>query len=512
MNHGIVSRMKRSKRKSTVSFALVAGLLVLLLLINLVVGLLPAKVSTFDISGTGLTNISLETEKFISSMKEDVTIYWLCADGAVNQRFELMLTRYEEAGSHITVEVIDTTANPQFAAQFTDATLSDGSMIVASGRRATTVEYTDLYYVVNEFINQNLGGGSNIPLTTSEFDQYRTQIAQYYGEDIANYATSYYFKGEAKITAALDYVTRELIPHPYLLTGFGSTAPSETLAGLIESMGMDVEELDLSVAQAIPADANCLILFSPERDLTDREAALVGNYLNAGGSMMLNTAPDVVGGFTNLQSVCGIFGLSAAPGLVEEGDTSYISGSRFTLVPTVSTEHTATAYVSQNGFKAHMPNSHAISSAATLPAGVTVTPLMTTSATATRVDTADTSVTLGTAGKHHVAMAATKSIARENGAAVNAQLTWYGSADAMTDTLASNTSGGNYYYYAATLSLMCEPFVSVYENLAASLMPVDTLSGLSVEMAFILSGLIVVVLPAALLTTGIVIWVRRKKR
>ena len=32
MNHGIVSRMKRSKRKSTVSFALVAGLLVLLLL------------------------------------------------------------------------------------------------------------------------------------------------------------------------------------------------------------------------------------------------------------------------------------------------------------------------------------------------------------------------------------------------------------------------------------------------------------------------------------------------
>ena len=240
MNHGIVSRMKRSGKKSAVSFALVAGLLVLLLLINLAVGLLPAKVSTFDISGTGLTNISPDTERFVSSMKEDVVIYWLCADGVVNQRFELMLTRYEEAGSHVTVEVIDTTANPEFAAQYTDTTLSDGSMIVKSGRRATTVEYMDMYYVVNEFINQNLGGGQSVPLTTEQFEQYRTQIFQYYKEDIANYATSSYFKGEALITAALDYVTRDYIPHPYLLTGFGSATHSETLSGLIASMGMEV--------------------------------------------------------------------------------------------------------------------------------------------------------------------------------------------------------------------------------------------------------------------------------
>ena len=512
MNHGIFSRMKRSSRKGAVGFALGAALLALLIVVNLLVCLLPAKVTKFDISGAGMTEISAETEKFVSGMKEDVTFYWLCSDGIVEEQFELLLTRYEEVGSHVTVEVIDTTERPDFAAQYTEETLADYSLIVKSGRRATAVNRSDMYYVINEFINQNLNSGNAVPLTLSQFEQYRTRIAQYYGEDIATYGTDYYFKGEALITAALDYVTREYIPHPYLLTGHGEAAPSETLAGLIATMGMEVEPLDLQMAQAVPVDANCLILFSPATDLSDREAALIRDYLNGGGSLMLNTSPAAVAGCPNLQEVCGIFGLSAAPGLVEEGDVSYIAGSAFALVPTVSTQHTATAYVSQNGFKAQMLNSHAISVAATLPAGVAVTPLMTTSETAHRVDVANTTVTLGTPGKLHVAVAATKSIGREDGTAATANLVWFGSADAMTDTTATAVSGGNYYYYAATMSLMCEPFVSVYENLAAAKMPADVLTGLSDGTAFLLGGLIVLVIPAALLTTGIVIWVKRKRR
>ena len=225
MNQNIFSRMKRSSRKSAVSLALGAALLALLLVINLLVALLPAKVTTFDVTGAGLTNISPETDKFVSEMKEDVTIYWLCADGMVNERYDLLLTRYEEAGDHVTVEVIDTTANPQFATQYAGSALADQSLIVKSARRVTTVVEADMYYVVNEFINQNLNSGNAVPLTLSEFEQYQSQIYQYYGEDIANYATDYYFRGEALVTAALDYVTREYIPHPYLLTGHGETVP-----------------------------------------------------------------------------------------------------------------------------------------------------------------------------------------------------------------------------------------------------------------------------------------------
>ena len=512
MNNSIFSRMKRASRKGTVSLILGAALLALLLVVNLLVGLLPAKVTVFDASGIGLTEISDETAKFVSRMEENVTIYWLCADGIVDDQFELMLTRYKEAGKHITVKVIDTTENPKFAEKYTDVTLSDYSMIIESARRHTTVDTADMYLYTNQFITENLYSGTEVPMTADQFQQIYESMLQYYGVDITQYSTSLYFRGEALVTAALDYVTRAYIPHAYLLTGHGAEAPSETLAELMSSMGLAVEKLDLGLAQSVPGDANCLILFSPESDLTAHETALLKEYLNQGGSFMVNTAPDRIETQSNLQSVCATFGLSALPGKVEEGDVRYIANNTVTtLVPTVSTEHTATAYVSQNGYKAQMPYAHAIGTAETLPAGVVVSPLMTTSETATRVPVSG-GAALGTAGKLNVAVAATKTVTLADGRTDTAYLSWFGSAEAITDDAAEDTSGGNYYYYAAVLSYMSEPFVSSYENLSAVNMSGGYLSGLTVEGALGLGAVVVLILPVSLLTAGIVIWVRRKKR
>ncbi len=505
-------RMKRSARIGT--YSLVMGLVVLAVLIvaNLLVGALPAKVTRFDVSGLGITEISDETAKFVSEMKEDVTIYWLCENGVEDEQSRLLLTRYEEAGKHVKVEVVDPLANPTFTSQYTDAGLSKYSLIVKSGRRHTVVDAADMYYYTNDFVSQYLYSGTTVPLTSEELDQLYTYCAQYYQIDISQYPTRIYFKGEAMITSALDYVTKEYIPHAYLLTGHGDEIPSETLSELMDSMSMDVQELNLQVAQSVPADANCLILFAPKSDISAHEATLIKDYINAGGSLMLTTSPDAVEACPNIQSVTALFGLSAAPGLVEEGDTSFISGSRFTLVPTVSTQHGATAYVSGSNYKAQMPNSHAITVAETLPAGVTVTPLFTTSDKANRVSMADTSVTLGTAGKLHVAVAATKSITQGDGTAKTAHITWYGSTEAFTDKYAEATSGGNYYYFGATVSFMSESFSSAYEALASVSLTGDYLSGLTQSSVVGIGLAVAVLLPLGLLVTGIVIWVRRKRR
>lgn len=511
MNQNRVSRSKRSARKGLISLVSVAVLLAALVLVNLLVGLLPAKVTVFDVSGIGLTEISAETAKFVSGMTEDVTVYWLCADGIVDDQFELLLTRYEEAGDHIRVEVIDTTAQPDFAAAYTADALADYSMIVESGLRHTTVNTDDMYFYTNDFVNEQLYSGTVVPMTAEQFEQIYRYCAQYYQIDITKSPTRVHYRGEALLTAALDYVTREYIPHGYLIAGHGEAAPSEVLTELAASLGLTMETLDLTVAQAVPADANCLVLFAPTSDLSDHEAALIRDYLNAGGSLLLNTSPEAVQSCPNLLEVCGLFGLSAAAGVVEEGDTSYISGSRFSLLPTVSTEHTVGASLSGSGYKVLMPNSHAITVAETLPAGVAVTPLLTTSATANRVAVNDPALTLGVAGKLHVAVTATKSISRSDGTADTAYLTWFGSADAVTDTVAESVSGGNYYYYAAAFSSMSEPFVSAYEGLAAIDLTGDSLA-ISDGPVFLLGALAVLVIPGGLLTAGIVIWVRRKRR
>ena len=519
--------MKRSVKIGTYSFVMGVLLLAALIVVNLLAGALPAKITQFDTSGLGLTEISDETDKFVSGMNEDVTVYWLCENGQVDEQFRLLLSRYEEAGKHITVKVVDPLAEPTFTAKYSDSTISDYSIIVESAHRFTVLDFTDLYYYTNaafvaayqafpQYLPADITGPMSAAALQNAISQYGSMVVYMLStqgvsvEDISQFTTVHSFCGEAKITAALDYVTREYIPHGYLLTGFGDTTPSEDLNKLLNSMGLDVQPLDLSKSGGIPVDAGCLMLFSPKRDLTPHEATLISAYLNGGGSLMLNTSPEVVESCPNLQSVVSIFGLSAAKGLVQEGDTSFISGSQYTLVPTVSTQHTATAYVTSGGFKPQLPNCHAISVAETLPTGVTVTPLFTTSDKAVLVSL-DKTANLTEAGKLQVAVAATKSVTTSEGTAKTANLTWFASANAFTDTVASANSGGNYYFYAASMSLMSEHFASAYDKLTA--VPLQT-EYLEVEAGtgWILAGITVILIPAALLTVGIVIWVRRKRR
>ncbi|MBQ4112322.1 MAG: Gldg family protein [Clostridia bacterium] len=529
MSNSALFRMKRSVKIGTYSFIMGVILLALLIVANLLAGALPAKITQFDTSGLGMTEISDETGKFVSGMTEDVTVYWICEDGVVDEQFRLLLSRYEEAGKHITVKVVDPLAEPTFTAKYSDTAISDYSIIVESARRFTVLDFADLYYYTNtaflaayQAFPQYLPADLTMPMSAaalqSAVSQYGAMVAYMLSaqgvnmtaDDISRYTSIHSFCAEAKLTSALDYVTREYIPHGYILTGLGDAAPSETMIELLDTMGLDIQSLDLSTSGGIPADAGCLMLYSPKRDLTPHEASLITTYLNQGGSLMLNTSPEVAESCPNLNSVVATFGLSARKGLVQEGDTSFISGSQYTLVPTVSTQHTATAYVTSGGFKPQLPNCHAIGVAEKLPEGVGVTPLFTTSDKATLVSL-DKVTTLTEAGKLQVAVAATKSVAAADGTAKTAELTWFASANAFTDTAAEGSKGGNYYFYAAAMSLMNESFVSPYDDLTPVSLQVESLA-VEAGAGWILAGVTVILIPAALLTVGIVIWVKRKRR
>ncbi|MBO5511648.1 MAG: Gldg family protein [Clostridia bacterium] len=527
MSNSALFRMKRSVKIGTYSFIMGVIILALLVVANLLVGVLPAKITQFDTSGLGLTEISEETEKFVSDMGEDVTVYWLCEGGVEDQQIRLLLSRYEEAGKHITVKTVDPLKEPTFTAKYTDSALSPYSFVVESARRSTVIDAGDLYYYTNllfplvyqmypQYIPAELLGPMTAAGLSSACSQYGTMITYmmaqsgYPVEDITQFNTFHSFCAEAQLTSALDYVTREYIPHGYILSGFGDQTPSESLSELLGTMGQELAPLDLSTSGGIPVDAGCLVLYSPERDLTPHEASLIAAYLNGGGSLMLNTSPEVVESCPNLNSVVALFGLTAQKGLIQEGDTSFISGSQYTLVPTVSTQHTATAYVTSGGFKPMLPDCHPIAAAEKLPEGVTVTPLFTTSDKAVTVSL-DKSTTLTQAGKSHVAVAATKSVATADGTAKTATLTWFASANAFTDTAATASQGGNYYFYAASLSLMGESFTSAYMELPPVSLQTESLE-VSDSTALIIFAVTVVLLPLLLLTVGIVIWVRRKRR
>ena len=530
MNHSALFRMKRSVKIGT--FAFVAGVILLALLIalNSLVSALPAKITRFDASGRGLTEISEETAKMVSELKEDVTIYWLCENGVMDTQTRLLLSRYEEAGEHIKVEIVDPTKDTALSKRYDLSTMSGYSFIVESGRRFTVVDNLDTYLYTNlvfekvaevmpNYLPSDITEPMSATVLQSALSQYGAQALlnlttilgkDMTGEDISQYNMVSHYCGETRLTSAIDYVTREYIPHPYLLEGFGESMPSNSLVTLLYSLGMELGTLDLSESE-IPVDANCLVLFDPSRDLTLSEKEAIAEYLNAGGALMLNTSPELVESCPNLASITAMFGLIPAPGIVREGDQNYISGSQYNLVPSVTTKHSSASYLSASGYKPHMTNSHAITVAATLPTGVTAIPLFTTSATATRVSLVDSTIALNTAGTLDVAVAATKTVTTADGTVKAAAITWYASADALTEDAAEETSGANYYYYAATMSVMGDIFTSPYEELAPVSLQWGYLeAGQTAQIICLVGGAILV--PVALLTTGLVIWIRRKKR
>ncbi len=505
-------RMKRSGKIGTYTFILIAAVLAILVLLNTVASLLPAKITKFDTSGLGLTEISDESEKFLSGLKEDVTLYWLCEGGITDDQLGLLLTRYEEAGDRIKIEIVDTLENPTFASQFSNSPITDYSIIVASDRRFRVVDVEDLYYYSSNAINSV--AGYEVPLSMSELNSIYTQYL-YQGINILQMGINTYFRGESLLTAAIDFVSRETVPHAYRLTGHGDATPSKEMSDILVALGMDMEELNLSARGEVPADANCVVLYAPTTDLSDAETSALRAYLNRGGSLMLNTSPTLVESQPNIQSLAAMFGLSVQPGLLKDTQSGYYDASASTdvLVPSVSDKHAAAAYVKQQGLSPRIPQAHAIQVAEELPTGVQVTPILTTSDKGASLEIGNLTNTLAK-GKMNVAVSAERSVATQEGTTAVASITWYGSIDAFTDTHNDASKGGNYYYYAATMNIMCTPFTSPYENLNPCDLSAQTaqLSKLTEPAIIGLGVVMVAVIPVGLLSAGIIIWIRRRRR
>ena len=71
----------RSFRAGGYSIAATAIVLAIVILINLVVGALPAKMTKFDITENQLYSISEQTQAVVREVTKDITIYWILTDG-----------------------------------------------------------------------------------------------------------------------------------------------------------------------------------------------------------------------------------------------------------------------------------------------------------------------------------------------------------------------------------------------------------------------------------------------
>ncbi len=469
----------RSFRVGGYSVAATAIVVAIAVAVNLLVSALPANVTQFDTTANQIFTLSQQSEKLVSGLEQDVTIYWVVRTGYEQSYLGTLLEQYEALSDHIQVVKKDPDVNPTFVQQYTDS-FYENSLIVESGDKSRYIDYGDIFVM--------------------DYEAY-----YYYGQE------SWSFNGESEITSAIDYVISDNLPKIYLLTGHGESTLSGSFASAVEKANLETEELSLLTAEAVPDDADCLLIIGPQRDISLEEKTKIQNYLSLGGKVVYLSDPPQDGALTNLESIMAYYGISAAEGIVVEGDQNrYIWGMPYYLLPELNS-HTITYPLMEENYSVLLPLAQGLIVEETENENISTSELLTTSDSAfskaagyqmTTYEKEDGDID----GPFALAVAASETL--DDG--IYSDVVWISSTSLLDEQTNEMVAGGNQDFFLNVLNFLCDAEESSISIHAKSL-STEYLTMQSSTVT-LLTVLLVAIIPAAYLAIGIIIWFRRKRR
>ena len=470
----------RSFRVGGYSVAATAIVLAIAIAVNLFAGALPTGLTWFDTTSAQLFTISGQTENIVGGLETDVTIYWIVQAGQEDTTVETLLDRYQDLSSRVRVVKKDPDVYPTFLESYGISNVYNNSLIVESGERCRYVSNEDIY--VYDYSNYYYDG---------------------------SYTVS--FDGESTLTSAIDYVISENIPKVYCLTGHGEETIPTTFSTAIEKENIEMEELALLTVEYVPEDADCLLVYGPQSDISADEKTKIEEYLGNGGNMILVTDPPQEAAFANLESLMARYGVTAAEGIVVEGNQNYYAwGTPYYLLPDLNS-HTITSALIDGGYYVMLPVAQGLTVSGDVPDTVSVTELLTTSSDAfskaagyglTTYEKEEEDI----GGPFALAVAIEETL--DDGLYSN--VIWVSSTALLDEQSNEMVSGGNQDFFLNMLGYLCESEDSSISIHAKSLsyeyltMESSTASALMIVMLG--------VVPIAYLAVGVYIWFRRKHR
>lgn len=276
------------------------------------ISLLPSRFMRTDVTAEKSYTLSEQTQKYLSELTSDVTLCVLNPNGE-DVRLERFLARLTDYSSHLTVTYQNLDENPELAEQYglSGTEVSPYTVIVASEARIRVISYSDLF----TFSNATLGFSQISASQLAEYESALQSQAEYYA--YLQYDTVRYFEGDTLFPKLIEYVVADAIPSVYLLEDFGTPMADSIIAYCLYYYGLEFSSLNWDRYGAIPDDAASLILCAPQRDLTDREAAELREYLQNGGQLTLLTDTAALS-FPNLTALLDEYELSADPTFLVE--------------------------------------------------------------------------------------------------------------------------------------------------------------------------------------------------
>lgn len=472
--NGFRTRAFRAGGYSTVAaIAVVAIAFVIMLVVNQI----PSRLTQLDISANKIYTLGEQSEQIASSLTDDVTIYIIAQSGNEDATLSALLDQYDGASDHITVETIDPVVSPNFLSQYTSDSVYENSLVVVCGERSRYISYDDIF---------------------------ETDYSSYYTTG----TTTTDFNGESEITSAIDYVTSEDLPTAYQLQGHGEQGLGSSAESAITGENIELEDLNLLTSDGVPDDCECLIIASPQTDISSDEKETIQSYLENGGRMLLVT-DYTEDDMPNLAALMEYYGVTKADGIVVEGDGDYsLRSYNHYLLPEIN-YHTITSPLQDGSYYILMPIAQGLVVSDDLRDTLDVTELLTTSDDAySKLAGYDMTTYEKESGDIDGPFALGVAITDEvdNG---ETQIVWLTTSMMFDDDVDSMVSGANTDLLLNSLGWMCERenTISIHAKSLDSEQLVVS-SGDAARWSIILIG----VLPLALILGGVFVVVRRKRK
>ncbi len=462
-----------------------------------------------DMTDSKLYTISSETKRFNSTLDQKVTISIINADKS-NAQFETFMKRYAESGENISLEYVNTTDDPTFLSDHgisSESGVNPYSVVVSSEKRSQYIDFYSMYY----YSNASLGISQ---MSYSQYNYYYSMFSA--SESYADYLYSLiydselYFCGEKALTSTVEYVTLEYVPHSYFVTGHGEDDVYDgNFASLLSYMEYAYGVFDITSVDSVPIDADCIIINTPTEDYSDSETDIILDYLKSGGRMLLLTNTENLG-MKNLMSIAEYYGATASAELISvpqdtEEDTEAESEADteaeeeeyapHSFSPVFNADHDTFAEFPTE-YEVKVKNANPISIGKELRSALLVTPILTTSDKAYTTSAENKSV-------YNIGIAA-----EEETDEGNTRIVWLSCADTFNDKDSTSTDNMSLLVYA--MSWMGRSYTSTLGEISAPLFEAPMLNVPS-GTAVVLGILMIVIIPAALIATGVVIYVKRRK-
>lgn len=469
---------------SVFSTGMIAIVVALTVVVNLIASALPETYTQIDATSQKLYSITKDTEKYLDTLKDDVTLYVMVNKNSKDDNVDRTLQKYASASKHVKVKYVDPNVSPTFASKYTDNDVTSNSIIVVCGDRSKVIDYN-------------------------------SDIYEYSYDSSYNYSVTGY-DCEGQVTAAIQYVTSESTTNVYELTGHDESTLSGDFSEVFQKRFMNVGSLSLLTVDAIPEDCQAIFITAPQSDLSEDDLSKLSQYLGNGGKIYLSIDYSKWNDLTNFKKLLSDNNIETTESLLAETDRSYYYQSPFYLLPNVENTEVSSSVAGMT--QVFVP--YSVGLTYTGEDDSNVTSFMTTSDTTIAKAAANIAAVQSQADAANIASAQDGDtqgqfslgimVTNENGG----ELCVLGSAMMCTDSANQIVSGHNATLFNGIVNALVTTDDGNSDNAVVIAAKDYTVSNLTVSAnAMLVYGILWgIFMPIALIIIGILVWARRRKR